>query len=70
MKKKPLPEARELSGIELAMIAINLEKQKEEIKRLRKALEQIMEAEEPIMEGWETSTYKIACEALGGEANE
>lgn len=31
MEKKPLPEARELSGIELAMIAINLEKQKEAI---------------------------------------
>ncbi|AUS87826.1 hypothetical protein LBYS11_16435 [Lysinibacillus sp. YS11] len=70
MKKKPLPEARELSGIELAMIAINLEKQKEEIERLRKALEKVMEVEAPIMEGWETPAYKIAREALGGEAHE
>ncbi|MEG0450923.1 MAG: hypothetical protein RR595_13790 [Lysinibacillus sp.] len=39
MVKKPLPEARELSGIELAMIEINLEKQKEEIDRLQNLLE-------------------------------
>lgn len=39
-----------------------------EEQRLRKALEQIMEVEELIMEGWETSAYKIAQEALGGEA--
>ncbi|MFJ7916114.1 MULTISPECIES: hypothetical protein [unclassified Lysinibacillus] len=71
MKKKPLPEARELSGIELAIIAINLEKQKkEEIERLRKALEKVMEVEAPNMEGYETCTYKIARQALGGEAHE
>lgn len=33
----------------------------------KKALEQIMEVEAPNMEGWETSAYKIACQALGGE---
>lgn len=37
---------------------------------LREALRRIMEVEEPIMEGWETSAYKIAQEALGGEAHE
>lgn len=41
-----------------------------EVERLQKALEQVMEVEEPIMEGWETSAYKIAQEALGGEAHE
>ncbi len=39
-----------------------------EVERLREALEKVMEVEEPIMEGWETSAYKIAQEALGGEA--
>lgn len=37
---------------------------------LRKALEKVMEVEAPIMEGWETPAYKIAQEALGGEAHE
>lgn len=41
-----------------------------EIERLRKAIEQIIEAEAPNMEGWETEVYKIAREALGGEADE
>nr|WP_155269795.1 hypothetical protein [Lysinibacillus sphaericus] len=41
-----------------------------EVERLHKALEEIMEVEEPIMEGWETPAYKIAQEALGGEAHE
>lgn len=41
-----------------------------EVERLRKALEQVMEAEEPIMEGWETTTYEIARKALGGEVHE
>lgn len=36
----------------------------------KKALEQIMEVEAPIMEGWETTTYEIARQALGGEAHE
>jgi len=37
---------------------------------LRQALEKVMEVEAPNMEGWETPAYKIAQEALGGEANE
>lgn len=41
-----------------------------EVERLREALEQVMETEAPIMEGWETSTYKIARQALGGEVHE
>ncbi len=41
-----------------------------EVERLHQALEKVMEVEEPIMEGWETSAYKIAREALGGEAHE
>lgn len=41
-----------------------------EEQRLRKALEKVMEVEAPIMEGWETPAYKIAQEALGGEAHE
>lgn len=39
-----------------------------EEQRLRQALEKVMEVEAPIMEGWETPAYKIAQEALGGEA--
>lgn len=39
-----------------------------EVERLRQALEKVMEVEAPIMEGWETPAYKIAREALGGEA--
>lgn len=39
-----------------------------EVERLREALEKIMEAEAPNMEGWETMVYKIARQALGGEA--
>lgn len=34
----------------------------------KNALEKVMEVEAPIMEGWETPAYKIAREALGGEA--
>lgn len=41
-----------------------------ENEQLRKALEQVMEVEAPIAEGWETPAYKIAQEALGGEAHE
>ncbi|EAZ84555.1 hypothetical protein BB14905_21428 [Bacillus sp. B14905] len=41
-----------------------------EEQRLRKALEKVMEVEQPIMEGWETLAYKIAQEALGGGAHE
>ncbi len=41
-----------------------------EEQRLRKALEKVMEVEAPIMEGWETTTYEIARQALGGEAHE
>lgn len=37
----------------------------EENERLRVALEKIMEAEAPNMEGWETEVHKIAREALG-----
>ena len=40
-----------------------------ENEQLRKALEKVMEVEAPIMEGWEKPAYKIAQEALGGEAN-
>jgi len=46
----------------------------EENKNLRKALEEIMEDQVPIMEGWETTTYRIARKALGicrwGDSNE
>lgn len=45
-------------------------KLRETNKRLREALEKVMEVEAPIMEGWETPAYKIAQEALGGEAHE
>lgn len=41
-----------------------------EVERLRKALEKVMEVEEPIMEGWETTTYEIARQALGGDAHD
>lgn len=41
-----------------------------EVERLREALEKIMEVEAPIAKGWETSVYKIAQQALGGESNE
>ncbi|SCX52158.1 hypothetical protein [Lysinibacillus fusiformis] len=41
-----------------------------EVERLHKALEKVMEVEAPIAEGWETPAYKIAQEALGGEAHE
>lgn len=41
-----------------------------EVERLRQALAKIMEVEAPLMEGWETPAYKIAREALGGEAHE
>ncbi|MGN4127656.1 hypothetical protein ACMGD3_22000 [Lysinibacillus sphaericus] len=41
-----------------------------EIERLRQALAKIMEAEAPIMEGWETTTYEIARKALGISENE
>lgn len=41
-----------------------------EVERLHQALAKVMEVEAPIMEGWETSVYKIAREALGGEAYE
>lgn len=47
-----------------------LQDKQNENNQLRKALEQIMEAEAPNMEGWETEVYKIAREALGGEADE
>ncbi|WP_036163869.1 hypothetical protein [Lysinibacillus sphaericus] len=43
------------------------------VERLQKALEQVMEVEAPIMEGaegWETRSYEIARQALGGEAHE
>jgi len=42
----------------------------EENKRLREALEKVMEVEAPIMEGWETSVYEIARKALGGKTHE
>lgn len=44
-----------------------------EVEKLRKALEKVMEIEAPIMEGtegWETRSYEIARQALGGEAHE
>ncbi len=50
-----------------------LEAEVAENEQLRKALEKVMEAEAPIMEGtkgWETTTYEIARKALGGEAHE
>ena len=47
-----------------------IEHKNAEIKKLREALEQVMEVEAPIAEGWETCAYKIARQALGGEAHE
>ncbi|NOG28552.1 hypothetical protein [Lysinibacillus fusiformis] len=41
-----------------------------QVEGLRKALEKVMEVEAPIMEGWETTTYEIARQALGGESDE
>ena len=49
---------------------IELKRAEEENKKLRAALEKVMEVEAPIMEGWETSAYKIARQALGGETHE
>lgn len=49
---------------------IELKRAEEENQKFRKALEKVMEVEAPIMEGWETPAYKIAQEALGGEAHE
>lgn len=49
---------------------IELKRAEEENVQLRKALEEIMEDQAPIMEGWETTTYEIARKALGGEAHE
>ncbi|MFJ7920019.1 hypothetical protein ACIQ6U_09695 [Lysinibacillus fusiformis] len=40
----------------------------DKMTHFKNALEKVMEVEVPIMEGWETSAYKIAQEALGGEA--
>lgn len=41
----------------------------EENKQLRAALEKVMEAEAPNMEGWETCAYKIAHLALAGDSD-
>lgn len=49
---------------------IELKRAEEENQKFRKALEEIMEDQAPIMEGWETTTYEIARKALGGEAHE
>lgn len=49
---------------------IELKRAEEENEKLREALEQVMEAEAPIMEGWETTTYEIARKALGISENE
>ncbi|WP_324728810.1 hypothetical protein VO178_19600 [Lysinibacillus fusiformis] len=49
---------------------IELKRAEEENQKFRKALEEIMEDQAPIMEGWETTTYEIAHKALGGEAHE
>lgn len=49
---------------------IELKRAEEENQKFRKALEEIMEDQAPIMEGWETTTYEIARQALGGEAHE
>ncbi|MFJ8513392.1 hypothetical protein [Lysinibacillus xylanilyticus] len=46
---------------------IELKRAEEENKKLREALEKVMEVEEPIMEGWETKSFRIARKALGGE---
>ncbi|MGE7940648.1 hypothetical protein ACQKNB_01035 [Lysinibacillus xylanilyticus] len=62
-------EIERLQAIEIESDS-KLCERKKVIKRLHEALEKVMEAEEPIMEGWETSVYKIAREALGGEAHE
>lgn len=42
----------------------------DKMTHFKNALEKVMEVEAPIMEGWETPAYKIAREALGGEAHE
>ncbi|MFY0521408.1 helix-turn-helix domain-containing protein [Lysinibacillus sp. UGB7] len=47
-----------------------LQEKHNENDQLRKALEQVMEVEAPIMEGWETTTYEIARQALGISENE
>lgn len=72
---KELSETLEVPYDELLIASGYLDQSKylvliEENNQLRKALEQIMEAEAPNMEGWETEVYKIAREALGGEADE
>ncbi|WP_140423012.1 hypothetical protein [Lysinibacillus boronitolerans] len=41
-----------------------------EVERLHQALAKIMEVEAPIAEVWETRSYKIARQALGGEAHD
>lgn len=49
---------------------IELKRAEEENQKFRKALEEIMEDQAPIMEGWETTTYEIARKALDGESHE
>lgn len=53
---------------------IELKRAEEENQKFRKALEEIIEDQAPIMEGWETTTYRIARKALGicrwGDSNE
>lgn len=53
---------------------IELKRAGEENIKLREALEQIMEVEAPITEGWETESYRIARKTLGinrwGDSNE
>ncbi|QPA56282.1 helix-turn-helix domain-containing protein [Lysinibacillus sphaericus] len=71
-----LSETLEIPYDELLIASGYLDKSKylgliQENNQLRKALEKVMEVEAPIMEGteeWETRSYKIAREALGGEA--
>lgn len=51
-------------------LLVQIQVLEDENKMLREALEQVMEAEAPLMEGWETEVHKIAREALGISQNE
>lgn len=62
-------EIERLQAIEIESDS-KLCEQKKEIELLSKAPEKVMEVEAPNMEGYETCAYKIAREALGGEADE
>lgn len=73
IRKPSLEALKELSRTLNVDIAILLEKvgftdlldARHEIENLKKALDKILELEDPNLEGWETDIHKIARKALG-----